>query len=288
MTDADEILVLHTGGTIGMTPGPNGLEPAKGVVELALARIVPEGTAARVVAFDPLLDSAEVGPVHWNRLIDAVHGATGGVIITHGTDTMSYTGAALSQALAGIDRPVVLCGAMHPLGSGGDAEDNLALALAAAMSGKAGVWLAFAGHLLPAAGLVKQDSQQQDAFRNVPQAPADSRMCHRKFADRRLAVLTLTPGLPARALDAALKELDGAVLRVFGTGTVMSDPALVAALAAACARGCRLRAISQCENGGLVPGSYAAGLPLWQAGVQNGGVETAEAALAHLWLELSN
>ncbi|NHF72584.1 aminopeptidase [Paracoccus sp. 12-3] len=282
------MLILHTGGTIGMMPGPDGLRPASGLVEKALAEITPEGVTIRVVAFDPLLDSAEVGPVHWNRLIDAVHAATGGVLITHGTDTMTYTGAALSQALQGIDRPVVLCGSMHPLGTGGDAEENLALALKTVMSGEAGVSLAFAGEVLPASGLVKQDSQHANAFRSVAQRPLDGALRYRTFADKRLAVLTITPGIPAAVIDAALKKLDGAVLRVYGTGTMMSDPALLTVLTAACDRGCRLRAVSQCENGGLVPGSYAAGAPIWQAGVQNGGPETAEAALAHIWLELSD
>lgn len=282
------LLVLHTGGTIGMKQGPDGLKPSPGLVEGALSRLAPAGLAIRVETFDPLVDSAEVGPAHWNRLIDAVLAHDGGVIVTHGTDTMSYTGAALALALAGLDRPVVLCGAMHPLGTGGDAEANLHLALETAQGKTPGVWLAFAGRLLPAAGLVKQDSRRDDAFRSVPLAVTAETFRPRRFAERRVAVLTITPGLPVAALRAALGELDGAVLRVFGTGTVMSDPALAETLAEAVARGCQLRAVSQCENGGLAPGTYAAGAPLWAAGVQNGGPETAEAALARLWLDLSD
>ena len=282
------LLILHTGGTIGMQPGPDGLLPAPGLVEAAVARLTPAGLSVCVETFDPLVDSAEVGPRHWNRLVDGVLAHDGGVIITHGTDTMSYTGAALAQALAGIDRPVVLCGAMHPLGTGGDAEGNLQLALETAQTGAAGVWLAFAGALLPAAGLVKQDSQEDDAFRSVDLPAPGGPLRPRRFAERRVAVLTITPGLPVPALRAALAELDGAVLRVFGTGTVMSDPALADTLAEAVARGCRLRAVSQCENGGLVPGTYAAGAALWRAGVENGGAETPEAALARLWLDLSD
>src|SRR5690606_8173875 len=158
-----------------------------------------------------------------------------GVIVTHGTDSMSFTGAALSQALAGIGMPVVLCGSMQPLNSGGDAEENLALAIEAVLNGAPGVWLAFAGKLLPAAGLVKRDSQGPDAVRAIPQPPAPGPFRPRRFADRRLAILTLSPGLPATAVAAMLAGLDGAVLRVFGAGTIMADPALHAALAAATA-----------------------------------------------------
>lgn len=273
-------LLLHTGGTIGMRPGPHGLTPAPGVVEAAV------GARAQVIAFDPLIDSAEISARHWNRLLDLIEAAAGPVVITHGTDTMAYTGAALSQALAGWPHPVVLTGSMHPLGTmGGDAEGNLDLALGVRPG--AGVWLAFAGRLLPAAGLVKTESQADDAFRATPQPAEAGPWRRRRFAAARLAVLTVSPGMPAAMLEAALGTLDGAVLRVFGAGTIPSDPELAGVLARAVATGRRLRAVSACENGGLAPGAYAAGAPLWRAGVANGGAETAEAALIRLWLALS-
>jgi len=284
----DEVLVLHTGGTISMVPGPQGLAPAPGVLEAALARIAPQGVRVTVDAFDPLIDSARMGPDHWNSLIERIVAFGGrGVIVTHGTDTMPFTGAALSQALAGIGLPVVLTGAMKPLNAGGDAEGNLALALETALTGRAGTWLAFAGRVLPAAGLVKHDSHAADSFRSVPQAATDGPFAPRRFADRRLAILSLSPRVHAPAIAAALGELDGAVLRVFGAGTTVDDPDLLAALTGAVARGCRIRAVSQCETGGLEPGAYAAGAALWRTGVENGGAETAEAALIRLWLELS-
>jgi len=285
-----EVLVLHTGGTIGMAPGPNGLTPASGVLEQAVEILAPDGVRLSVHTFDPLVDSAEIGADHWNRLIDLIAPFRGrGVIVTHGTDTMAFTGAALTQALAGFDRPIILCGAMNPLNTGGDAEANLARAIDAALTAAPGVWLAFAGRLLPAAGLVKHDTQGEDSFRSVPQdgPAATDGFAPRRFGRPRLAILTLSPGVPAGAISAALAELDGAVLRVFGAGTVMSDAGLEQALATATARGCRIRAVSQCESGGLAPGAYAAGAALWRAGVENGGNETPEAALIRLWLDLS-
>jgi L-asparaginase len=207
------------------------------------------------------------------------------VIVTHGTDTMAFTGAALTQALAGSGRRVVLCGAMQPLGApGGDAEGNLDLAIRAATGpGEAGVTLAFAGRILEAAGLVKLDSHAANAFESQPQAPCPPPDL-RRFDARRLAIMTLSPGLDGGFLAAALGALDGAVLRVFGAGTAMSDPAILAALAGAAAAGKPLRAVSQCMRGGLTPGAYAAGAGLWAAGVENGGSETPEAALVRLWL----
>lgn len=284
----DRILVLHTGGTISMIPGPRGLEPASGLLERALARMVPETAEVTVSAFDPLIDSALMGPDHWNRILDHIAAFDGdGVIVTHGTDTMAFTGAALAQALAGITLPVVLTGAMQPLDCGGDAESNLALALETALSARAGVWLAFAGRVLAADGLVKHDSHGADSFRAVAQAPLSGPLRRRRFAERNLAILSLSPRVPARAFAAALGALDGAVLRVFGAGTMPDDPALIGTLKDAVAAGCRIRAVSQCEAGGLAPGAYAAGATLWQTGVENGGTETPEAALVRLWLALS-
>lgn len=273
--------LIHTGGTIGMAPGPGGLVPEAGRVEAAV------GDRARITAFSPLLDSAAITFHDWNRMLDLIDAEPGPVVLTHGTDTMTFTGAALAQALAGRRAPVVMTGAMVPLGSGGDAEGNLDLALRAAETAPPGVWLAFAGQILPAGGLVKHDTHSPAAFRAVPQAGDAASPPARRFADRRLAILTVGPGLPGAAVAAALAALDGAVLRVFGTGTLPPDPALAQALAHAVAAGRPIRAVSQCETGGLAPGTYAAGAALWSAGVENGGTETAEAALIRLWLRLS-
>ncbi|MDR0809554.1 MAG: asparaginase domain-containing protein [Gemmobacter sp.] len=258
-------------------------------MEAAVAARLPAGAAREVLTFEPLLDSADIGASEWNRVMAAILARPGAdVVVTHGTDTMAFTGAALTQALAGSERRVVLCGAMHPLGTGGDAEGNLDQALKAARNAAPGVWLAFAGLLLPAGALAKVNSHAAEAFIALPEVPPPVRVPRpAPFAGRRLAILTLSPGLPAAALAAMLAELDGAVLRVFGAGTAMNDPALLDALRRAVARGVRLRAVSQCLRGGLEPGAYAAGEALWAAGVENGGMETAEAALVRLWLDLS-
>ena len=279
-----KLLLIHTGGTIGMAETPDGLAPRKGLVEDAITVRLPDGAELVADVFDPLLDSADVGPSHWNRMLETIRRHPGTpVIITHGTDTMAFTGAALSQALADEERRVILCGSMLPLGQKGDAESNLDLAITAAATQGAGVFLAFAGKLLPAAGLVKHHNHEADAFRAQPQAALQMPQ-RRTFIDCKLAILTLSPGLPAASLNAILETLDGAVLRIFGAGTAMNDGQLLKVIADAVASGKRLRAVSQCEAGGLEPGAYAAGAGLWGTGIENGGTETPEAALIHLWL----
>ncbi|MCP3468907.1 asparaginase domain-containing protein [Bradyrhizobium sp. CCGUVB1N3] len=283
-----EILLIHTGGTIGMRGSADGLTPAAGVLEDAAATLGPPGARLSICSFDPLVDSADIGREHWNRIISHLEGWSGdGAVVTHGTDTMSFTGAALSQSLAGAPFPIILSGAMRPLGTGGDAEPNLQLALQSALTAPPGVWLAFAGRTVAATGLVKRHSRASDSFRSVTPPIDAPQFRPRRFGDIRVAILTISPGMPAGMVSAALAELDGAVLRLFGAGTIVSNDALLDAFDAAIRRGCRLRAVSQCEQGGLTPGAYAAGAPLWRLGVENGDEETAEAALVRLWLELS-
>ncbi|MBH5388542.1 asparaginase [Bradyrhizobium sp. CNPSo 4019] len=274
-----------------MSDGPNGLGTMAGLIEAAFDRISPAAVRLNVISFDPLVDSADIGPDHWNRLIDLIGSQPNdGVVITHGTDTMPFTGAALSFALEGIKTPVILTGSMQPLGVGPHAEENLRFALQMAEQGPPGVWLAFDGKLMCARSLVKYHSIGPSSFRESEVegwAQRAARLSPRHFLPRRLAILTLSPGICVSAVDSALRELDGAVVRVFGAGTLMHDPELLRTFSAAISRGCRLVAVSSCEAGGLLPGAYAAGAALWESGIENGGKLTPEAALVRLWLELS-
>lgn len=284
------ILLIETGGTICMRQGAQGLTPAEGVLATAIGQMADDlqVTARRI---GPLRDSAEMGPEAWNALLDLIEGWDGdGVLVTHGTDTMAYTGAALAAALPDPKRPVILCGSMAPLGvPGGDAEGNLALALQAVRSPAAGYHLAFAGQVLPAGSLMKVHSRRDDAFRATGGGRRPPPPVARRFAPRAVAVLTVTPGmgLASPALAACLAGLDGAVLRVFGAGTIMQDAALVSVLAQAVQAGCLILAISQCAEGGLEAGAYAAGAAIWAAGVENGGDMTVEQALAEVMLRSS-
>lgn len=279
-----KLLLIHTGGAIGMAPGPKGLTPMRGLVESALSARLPADMKLVANVFSPLLDSANVGPIHWNAMLEAIRTHPRlPVIITHGTDTMSFTVAALSQALVDEGRRVILCGSVVPLGEDGDAEANLTLAIDAATQEGDGVFLAFGGKLLTADGLVKHQSQDTVSLRTKQNEKLDPPR-FRTFPERRLAILTLTPGMPADFLSAALATLDGAVLRVFGSGTVMANPLVLDAIKQAIADGKRIRAVSQSQNGGIIPGYFAAGAALWDIGVENGGDETPEAALIKLWL----
>src|SRR5687767_2325299 len=97
----------------------------------SLAESVPELSELATIETRILcnLDSSDVGPDEWSALAEEVgraRDAHEGIVIIHGTDTMAYTAAALSFALRGLDRPVVLTGSQRPLAEvRSDARRNL-------------------------------------------------------------------------------------------------------------------------------------------------------------------
>ena len=106
------IALLATGGTIACRQTPDGLSPALHAEELAKSISCRDGvTLLPVDVFS--MDSSNIQPEEWTQLAHAVDRAMqdcDGVVITHGTDTMGYTAAALSYMLLGQMKPVILTG----------------------------------------------------------------------------------------------------------------------------------------------------------------------------------
>ena len=165
------IHVTYTGGTIGMVDSPNGLVPGadlRGWLYSLIAGTELEGRVS-LTELEPLIDSSNATPESWQAIIDDLHAhreEADSFVVLHGTDTMSYSSAALSYALVGFDRPVVFTGAQYPLGDvGSDAAGNVAGALRAAASGRTkGVSLFFGHHLLAGNRVTKTSSWSFEGF----------------------------------------------------------------------------------------------------------------------------
>lgn len=273
-----------------MVQTDDGFAPAPGVVEAELARLALPGRSVTVQTLAPLIDSANATPDDWNRVAAAIvagHDAHDGIIVTHGTDTLAFTAAALCFALHGLRRPVILTGAMLPLTvAGSDGTRNLSDALAAAETAPPGVWVQFAGALMHGARLRKSHSSALDAFEAAvesrPPCQPAAQLGRTSFGHHEIAALSMAPGLSERVITQVLAHCDGVVLRVFGSGTVPNSAALRAGLLDAQARGMPVIAVSQCPEGGIALGTYAAGAPLVEAGVVDGRDMTVEAAYAKL------
>ncbi len=299
-----KLLVLYTGGTIGMQTSADGLVPASGFEARLRAeqaarpgQPVPDWLYREL---SPPIDSANMHQGHWLAMRDAIVAAVtedgcDAVLLLHGTDTLAYSAAALSFLLLGLGVPVLLTGSMLPAGmAGSDAADNLSGAFAALAAGLApGVHLYFHGRLLHGARASKIRSEAFDAFAEAARprhgaaaaglpAALDWRQPRRPVA---VAVLPVFPGLQASHLRALLDSgIEALLLECYGSGTgPAEDAALLAALREAHGRGVVLAAISQCAEGHIEFGVYAAGSQLAASGLVSGGGMTREAALAKLF-----
>ena len=113
------VLIIYTGGTIGMTRTENGYAPRAGYFRAALDAIpdlrAPEMPEWEFYELSPLLDSSNMTVREWNciaELIAQKYDDYDGFVVLHGTDTMAYTASALSFMLDGLDKPVVLTGSL--------------------------------------------------------------------------------------------------------------------------------------------------------------------------------
>ena len=169
------VMLLATGGTIACTNGNHGLEPTlhgQNLLEAIQAEL-PCAVDAQDVF---LMDSSNMQPEEWSALARAVDGALqsyDGVVITHGTDTMAYTAAALSFMLAGVGKPVILTGSQLPLAHPlTDGRLNLLRAIHAAMADISGVYVCFDNQLISGVRCVKTHTSSMNAFSSVNEPPA--------------------------------------------------------------------------------------------------------------------
>ena len=127
-----KVLLLYSGGTIGMkeseqgyVPDPDFVMKVKQLPELQ-HESMPE---IEIFCLTPLLDSANMTPADWDRIVAGIqryYREYDGFILLHGTDTMAYTASALTFMLEKFHKPLMITGAQVPLLEiRNDARDNL-------------------------------------------------------------------------------------------------------------------------------------------------------------------
>ncbi len=298
------IHLVHTGGTLGMRPVSGVLHPGPFLSQILTD--VPE--LARVAEMDVEIlmnkDSTDMAPPDWDAMaacLEARMDAYDGFVLIHGTDTMAYTASALSFALRGLRKPVVLTGSQRPLQAiPSDGRLNLVSAVDLATRDVPEVAIFFGRQLLRGNRARKMSAERYDAFES-PNYPPLGRVgldvdLHptlvrrpgpepfRRLAgfDTAVAYLTCWPGASAGAVDAAVAG--GAkvvVVGAFGTGNVPGGPSgWPKAFAAARARGAVVLLLTQCGHGGVRPELYEGGRAALDAGAVAGHDLTLEAAMA--------
>ncbi|MBI3816896.1 asparaginase [Candidatus Peregrinibacteria bacterium] len=242
-----KIAILYVGGSIGMVMNQKTgrIEPMESLS--IIHRAIPEMQREVSLEFFSIANvgSSEVTPQHWieiARKIESLYDHFEGFVVIHGTNTMTYTAAALSFALQNLRKPVVLTGALLPINDlAGDGRMNLIFAIRAAQLDLAEVCVALGPKVLRGSRVKKVDEsllQTFDSPRFPPLADFSTHvhlhpwrmvrrkrtlLCHPTF-DSNVLVVTVTPGMPQASLDALLNSQPHAiVLRAYGPGMLAEN-----------------------------------------------------------------
>ena len=166
------ILLIATGGTIASAEDGNGLSPALTGEELA--RSVPEieGLCELDIVQPMNIDSTNMRPADWLCIAEVIrenYDAHDGFVVLHGTDTMSYTAAALSYLIQDSPKPIVLTGSQQPMGNPfTDAKINLYQSLVYAASDRSrDVSIVFGGYAIAGTRARKQRTMSFNAFNSI-------------------------------------------------------------------------------------------------------------------------
>ncbi len=311
MSAQRNVLVIYTGGTIGMIKNAETgtLAPFDFT---QLQKQIPEinqlSASVSTLSFEKPIDSSNMGLEHWQKLAGMIavnYDDYDGFVILHGSDTMAFTASALSFMLQNLSKPIILTGSQLPIGVvRTDGKENFITSIEIASSyaqGKAmvpEVAIYFEYQLYRGNRTYKYNAEHFEAFRspNYPQLakagvhikynsehirPSLEKLRLDTRMDNHVAVLTLFPGMSPAMVRAGLQVAENKVLimRTYGSGNAMTHPWFLDALEDAIKSGLIIINVSQCRGGGVSQGRYETSKHLAGLGVLSGGDMIIEAAI---------
>ncbi len=316
LNSGTSILIVYTGGTIGMINDPETGSLAPFDFDHVMKQ-VPElnkfGFNLTTITFEEVVDSSNITPeiwIHLAELIERNYDHYDGFVILHGTDTMAYSASALSFLLENLGKPVVFTGSQLPIGTlRTDGKENFISAIEIAAAKKNNqplvpeVTIFFENKLYRGNRTSKHNADYFDAFRsyNYPElAKAGINITYNYSAihypvvkhelkvyhhlNPNVAILKLFPGITPEAVEAiiCIKGLKGLVLETFGSGNAPTQKWFIEKLSKAVTNGIVILNVSQCNAGSVDMGAYETSLGLIEAGVLSGFDITTEAAICKL------
>jgi len=315
MDEQISILIIYTGGTIGMIKNPEtgSLQPFNfdGVYE-QIPELKRFHYALDFHCFDPLIDSSNMHPDHWVQLADVIeknYASFDGFVVLHGSDTMAYTASALSFMLENLNKPVIFTGSQLPLGVlRTDGRENFITAIELAASREENtpmipeVCIYFENQLMRANRTVKYNAENFNAFvspnypvlaeagvylkfnrHNILKPNFKNLKVHQTL-NRQVGILKVFPGMTREYVQAILYQagLKAVVLETFGSGNAPTDDWFLNEMRHAIDSGLIVVNVSQCPAGAVDQGKYDTSLTLKKIGVLSGFDSTTEAMLTKL------
>lgn len=315
------ILVIYTGGTIGMEKNPRtgALRPLNFAdIFYHIPELINFELFVNTVSFDTIIDSSDITPEIWIKiatLIRTHYHEYDGFVVLHGTDTMAYSASALSFMFENLTKPIIFTGSQLPLGTiRTDGKENLITAIEIAAAKENGlaivpeVCIFFQNKLYRGNRTIKYNAAYFNAFRseNYP-ALAEagvnirySRELIRKplhpyrlpdvgvSLDTEVAIIKLFPGINKEWMEIVVKNnnIKAIILESFGSGNAISASWFLKIISDAIQNNIIIINVSQCTKGGVDMALYETGKKLYDLGVISGYDITTEAALTKLMILL--
>lgn len=309
-----KILIIYTGGTIGMIKNDSGVLLPFNFENLMSYIPLLKNFPAKIssYSFEDPIDSSDAKPEFWIRISQIIkenYENFDGFVILHGSDTMAFTASALSFMLENLSKPVILTGSQLPIGLiRTDGRENIIAALELACMAKAGkpiikeVCVYFENKLYRGNRTTKFSAENFDAFMspNYPvlakvgidvklfedrlyQNKLDFLITHHDFCSD-IAILKFFPGINLTTVEAIcnIKGLKGLIIETYGSGNATTNDKIIKALEATIKRGVVVLNITQCTVGKVQHGKYATSIKLEEIGVVSGKDMTTEAAVTKL------
>ena len=239
-----KILLIATGGTIASKVTDTGLQP--GITSRELLECVPEASEIGDITAEQLmnLDSTNMDHRHWQAIaarVEERYAGYDGFVITHGTDTMAYTAAALSYLIQNSPKPIIITGSQKSIyARDTDARRNLLDALRySAFPGAHGVSVVFDGKAMIGTRVRKMRTHSYNAFSSVdypelamiingriipyiePEFDSAPVFYHRMDPD--VFALRLIPGLRGEDLFAMASRFKALIIEGFGMGGIPAE-----------------------------------------------------------------
>ncbi len=317
MANKPKILLVYTGGTIGMVKDYQ-TQALRAFDFSQILDKIPElkhlNCSISTVSFEEPIDSSNMNTNYYVKIAEIIaenYKDFDGFVVLTGSDTMSYTSSAISFMFENLQKPVIFTGSQLPIGDlRTDAKENLITSIEIACTRENNepiikeVGLYFEYKLYRANRTTKINAEQFEAFTSMNYPPLAESGVHLQFNKQLLlkpregknelifrknlvhdvVILKLFPGITKKVVEVILNidNLKGVILETYGSGNAPTERWFITLIKEALAKGIQIVNVTQCAGGSVILGLYETSTELKSVGIINGKDITTETAIAKM------